>query len=67
MKKIFLVVSLLFSTLYGEKLQKATLQLSLLNQFQFAGYIVAKEKGYYKELGIDAEIREYSEESKKKS
>ena len=30
-----------------------------LNQFQFAGYYIAKEKGYYKDLGIDIEIKEF--------
>ena len=33
-----------------------TLQLSWLNQFQFAGYYVAKEKGYYADSGLDVTI-----------
>ena len=32
-----------------------------LNQFQFAGYYIAKEKGFYDELGIDLEVIEYSD------
>ncbi|WP_345993168.1 diguanylate cyclase [Sulfurimonas sp. HSL-1716] len=28
------------------------------NQFQFAGYYMAKEKGFYKELGLDVDIKE---------
>lgn len=39
--------------------QKVTLYLDWLNQFQFAGYYIAKEKGYYKDLGIDIEIKEF--------
>ena len=38
------------------ELQKVTLQLKWLPQSQFMGYYVAKEKGYYKDEGIDIEI-----------
>lgn len=37
-------------------LKKVTLQLSWFDQFQFAGYYIAKEKGFYKELGLDVTI-----------
>jgi signal transduction histidine kinase len=40
--------------------QKVVLQLDWLNQFQFAGYYVAKEMGYYKDVGIDVEIKEFN-------
>src|SRR5688572_10173728 len=36
---------------------KVTLQLKWVTQAQFAGYYVAKEKGYYKEAGLDVEIK----------
>lgn len=38
------------------KLDKVTLQLKWLPQSQFMGYYVAKNKGYYKDEGIDLEI-----------
>lgn len=38
------------------KLDKVTLQLKWLPQSQFMGYYVAKEKGYFKEEGLDVEI-----------
>lgn len=38
------------------KLDKVTLQLKWLPQSQFMGYYVAKEKGYYKDEGIDINI-----------
>ena len=41
-------------------LQKISLQLQWKYQFQFAGFIVAKEKGYYKEAGLDVNIMEYN-------
>ncbi len=40
--------------------QKIKLQLKWLHQFQFAGYYAAKEKGYYKEAGLDVELLEGS-------
>ena len=47
-------------TLFSQELKKVTLQLSWLDQFQFAGYYMAKEKGFYKELGLDVEIIPFS-------
>ncbi len=40
-------------------IKKVVLQLQWKHQFQFAGYYVAKEKGYYKEYGIDVTINEF--------
>jgi NitT/TauT family transport system substrate-binding protein len=34
-----------------------TIQLKWVTQAQFAGYIVAKEKGFYKEAGLDVTIK----------
>lgn len=34
------------------------LQLKWKHQFQFAGYYVAKEKGFYRDLGLDVKIQE---------
>jgi PAS domain S-box-containing protein len=39
-------------------LEKVTLQLKWLHQFQFAGYYAAKEKGYYAEAGMEVQIFE---------
>lgn len=56
MKKILFL--LLFSSLSLFATQKVVLQLSWLHQYQFAGYYAAKELGYYKDAGIDLEIKE---------
>ena len=37
---------------------KVALQLKWTNQFQFACYYVAKEKGFYRDAGLDVEIRQ---------
>ncbi len=48
-------------TVYAQKpLEKVSLQLQYLDQFQFAGYYIAKEKGYYKSAGLDVEIKPYT-------
>jgi polar amino acid transport system substrate-binding protein len=39
---------------------KITLQLDWLHQFQFAGYYMAREKGYYTDLNLDVMIREFN-------
>ena len=39
-------------------LDKVTLQLKWTHAFQFAGYYAAKEKGYYREAGLDVNILE---------
>ena len=36
---------------------KVTLQLKWVTQAQFAGYFVAKDKGFYKEEGLDVDIK----------
>ncbi|RXK07242.1 diguanylate cyclase [Halarcobacter bivalviorum] len=53
---LFLCLLLLSSTLFAN--EKVILQLKWFHQFQFAGYYAAKEKGFYKELGLDVEIRQ---------
>lgn len=37
----------------SDKLEKITLQLQWKDQFEFAGFYAAKEKGFYKEVGLD--------------
>ena len=37
--------------------KKVTLQLKWVTQAQFAGYYVAKDKGFYKEEGLEVEIK----------
>ena len=36
---------------------KVTLQLKWVTQSQFAGYYVAKAKGFYEEEGLDVDIK----------
>ena len=52
----FLLFCLPVSALGAEKV---ALQLIWKNQFQFAGYYVAKELGFYADAGLDVTINEY--------
>ena len=58
----YLLFLLIFTiSLYGttKPLEKVSLQLQWLDQFQFAGYYMAKEKGFYKEKGLELTIKPY--------
>ncbi|WP_368029771.1 ABC transporter substrate-binding protein [Arcobacter sp. s6] len=59
--RFYIIFFLIFftSSLYSQNLKKITLQLSWFDQFQFAGYYMAKEKGFYKDLGLDVEIKPF--------
>lgn len=59
-KKIISLFLILFSiTLNAENLEKISVQLLWKHQFEFAGFYMAKEKGFYKELGMDVSLKEY--------
>jgi polar amino acid transport system substrate-binding protein len=56
-----LLTLLLFSapSLFG--LEKVTLALQWKHQFEFAGFYMAKELGYYKDAGLEVEILEHND------
>jgi polar amino acid transport system substrate-binding protein len=58
MRFIFFILSLL-SALSASSLEKVSVQLDWKYQFEFAGFVAAKEKGYYRDAGLDVELREY--------
>ncbi len=53
----------LHTSLYAkdQKLEKITLQLQWKHQFEFAGFYAAKEKGFYKDVGLDVTFVEFDE------
>ncbi|MBE7440281.1 MAG: ABC transporter substrate-binding protein [Spirochaetales bacterium] len=56
---IALALPCFFEPLQSQKRpQRIRLQLKWKHQFQFAGYYAALKNGYYKEAGLDVEIRE---------
>jgi diguanylate cyclase (GGDEF)-like protein/PAS domain S-box-containing protein len=60
MKKILLLLFLFTTFSFANADKKVTLQLNWLHQFQFAGYYMAKEKGFYKDVGLDVKIKEFT-------
>ncbi|MCT7647124.1 ABC transporter substrate-binding protein [Aliarcobacter butzleri] len=61
MKKILLIFIFFYSLLVGNEQKSVALQLPWKYQFQFAGYIIAKEKGFYKDSGLDVDLKEWQE------
>jgi len=63
--KFFIPILLFFITFSNaaidekKELDKVSLQLHWKYQFEFAGFIAAKEKGFYKDAGLDVELKEY--------
>lgn len=49
---------LLLNNLFANDLKPVTLQLKWQHQFQFAGFYMAKEKGFYKNVGLDVNLIE---------
>jgi len=57
--RFFLITIIFASFSYAQDLKKVSLQLQWKYQFQFAGFIVAKERGFYEDVGLDVDILEY--------
>ncbi len=58
---IFLFFSISFLHSSQKELEKISLQLNWKYQFEYAGFIAAQEKGFYKEVGLDVNIKEFQE------
>jgi len=61
----FLILSFLLASNIAagaESLEKVSLQLNWKYQFEYAGFIAAKEKGFYKAAGLDVDLIEYQPE-----
>jgi len=56
---VYILFFLLTITLSNANTEKVSLQLQWKHQFEFAGYYMAKEKGFYEEVGLDVDIKEF--------
>jgi len=56
--KFIILIILLTLKLFAQN-ENISLQLQWKHQFQFAGFYVAKEKGFYHNVGLDVDIKEY--------
>ncbi|MDD5052918.1 MAG: ABC transporter substrate-binding protein [Sulfuricurvum sp.] len=59
MRFILILILITSSLLSHKNIEKVSLQLDWKYQFEFAGFIAAKEKGFYHDAGLDVELREY--------
>ncbi|MDB2405433.1 diguanylate cyclase [Arcobacteraceae bacterium] len=59
MIKILLILHILILTLYAQS-TNVSLVLPWKHQFQFAGYYMAKEKGFYADAGLKVDIKEHT-------
>jgi polar amino acid transport system substrate-binding protein len=63
--RLLFILFVLLSSIYAsnqeskKNLENVTLQLHWKYQFEFAGFIAAKEKGFYKDVGLDVTLKEY--------
>ncbi len=55
--KIALIAALIGSSTAASAADKLTLQLKWVTQAQFAGYFVAKDKGFYQDAGLDVTVK----------
>jgi len=61
MNKLILIFLLVFfSMAQAKELQKVSLQFQWLDQFQFAGYYMAKEKGFYQDAHLEVEFKKFN-------
>ncbi len=58
MLRIIILIFILFLSNLLSKEENITLKLNWKYQFQFAGFIAAKEKGFYKETGLNVKMIE---------
>lgn len=59
MRIVFLFVLMVSAVFAHNDLEKVSVQMSWKFQFEYAGFIAAKEKGFYRDAGLDVELREY--------
>ncbi|WP_024955042.1 diguanylate cyclase [Sulfurospirillum arcachonense] len=59
--KLIIIFVLSLNLYSSESLEEVSIQLDWKYQFEHAGFIVAKEKGFYKEAGLDVTLLEYSD------
>ena len=59
MNFIFRIILFLSLFIYANGAKKVSIQLQWKHQFEFAGFYIAKEKGFYSQAGLDVDIKEF--------
>lgn len=55
---LIIIFAIISQNVFSSSLVTITLQLKWKHQFQFAGYYIAKEKGFYEDLNLHIKIKE---------
>ncbi|MCK5294316.1 MAG: ABC transporter substrate-binding protein [Arcobacteraceae bacterium] len=59
--KLILTTFLLSNfSIFAKELKKVSIQLNWKYQFEYAGFIIAKEKGFYEKIGFDVKLKEFN-------
>lgn len=61
LKKLFTFFIMFLWSINSYALTPVSLQLQWKHQFEFAGFYMAKEKGFYKDVELDVNIKEYTD------
>ncbi|PHO13594.1 hypothetical protein CPG38_02495 [Malaciobacter marinus] len=59
---IIFIYFIFFNYSIANETNKVTIQLNWKYQFEFAGYIAAVEKGFYKDIGFDVTLKELTKD-----
>ncbi|WP_310438911.1 ABC transporter substrate-binding protein [Sulfuricurvum sp.] len=60
MKRYLFFLFFCFTALLAQPpIEKISVKLQWADQFQFAGYYIAKEKGFYRDVGLDVTIQKF--------
>jgi ABC-type nitrate/sulfonate/bicarbonate transport system substrate-binding protein/signal transduction histidine kinase len=57
---LFIIIIESSIALSNNEFKKVSLQLKWLDQYEFAGYYIAKEKGFYKKYNLELEIKKFN-------
>ena len=55
---LFFLISIFFISVQASQNKSVSLELLWTHQFEFAGFYMAKEKGFYREFDLDVDIRD---------
>ncbi|WP_321777521.1 diguanylate cyclase [Sulfurimonas sp.] len=64
MNIIFIFLFMAISLIADNNIDKVSIQLNWKYQFEYAGFIVAKEKGYYEDIGFEVKLKEFTNNTK---
>jgi len=64
LNSLLLLIIFVTSINANEDLKKVSIQLLWKHQFEFAGYYMAKEKGFYKDVKLDVKLKEFTFKTK---